>query len=208
MNLETFTHRLNELYQPPAGKLTFVEVPEMRYMMIDGEGDPDTSNFRASVKWLFSLAHLIKPQIKAKLGARFVEPPLECLFWSDQDVDFASGRKDLWKWRVMIVVLDFVTEELFQDAVVKAEARLGSRPASLGLESYREGRCVQTLHNGDYAGVAKVCQTLYRDFLPAHHAKPGGYYHEIYLNDPNRVAPENRRMVIRQPVASIELDAI
>lgn len=204
MNLETFTHRLNELYQPPAGELTFVDVPEMRYMMIDGEGAPDSADFHASVKWLFSLAHLIKPQIKKKLGARFVEPPLECLFWSHQSANFAVVDKDLWNWRVMIVVLDIVTEELFQEAAGKAEARLGSRPASLRLDSCLEGRCVQTLHIGDYSGVAKVCQNLYGDFLPAHQLEPQGYYHEIYLNDPNRVAPEKRRIVIRQPVISCQ----
>jgi hypothetical protein len=200
MNLDIFTHRLNELYQPPSGKLTLVDVPEMKYLMIDGTGDPQGPDFQAAVKWIFSLAHLIKPFIKETLGARFVEPPLECLFWSEEAEVFSTLSKDRWKWRVMIVVLDLVTDDLFQDAAAKAAARLGPAPNSLRLDSYTEGQCVQTLHVGDYSGVSDICRTLYHEFLPAHDLKPGGFYHEIYLNDPNRVAPEKRRIVVRQPV--------
>jgi len=29
---------------------------------------------------------------------------------------------------------------------------------------------------------------------------PNGHHHEIYLNDPNRVAPEKLATVLRQPV--------
>lgn len=200
MTLDTFTHRLNELYQPAAGQFTFVDMPEMRYMTIDGEGDPDAPSFRDSVKWLFSLAHLIKTRIKEELGPRFVEPPLECLFWSEEAAPFSSVRRELWKWRVMIVVLEMVSEEFFEEAVVRAEARLGPRPASVSIRSLGEGRCVQTRHVGDPSGVERVCRVLYDDFLPARNLKPQGCYHEIYLNDANRVAPEKRQIVIRQSV--------
>ena len=200
MTLDTFTRRLNELYHPPAGTFTFVDMPEMRYMTIDGTGDPDARAFRDAVKWLFSVAHFIKPRIKETRGPRFVEPPLECLFWSEKAGHFASVERKQWKWRVMIVVLEMVTEEFFEDAVSKAEARRGPRPESLTIRALAEGRCVQTLHIGDTSGVAPVCRALYHDFLPARDLKPQGFYHEIYLTDPTRVAPERRRMVLRQPV--------
>jgi hypothetical protein len=200
MTLETFTHRLNELYQPAVGQFTLVDVPEMNYLMIDGAGNPESGDFRAAVKRLFSLAHLIKPFIREKLGARFVEPPLECLFWSDGDAPLPTVDKDLWKWRVMIVVLEDVTENLFEEVAVKVAEKLGPAPASQRLAAYREGLSVQTLHVGDYSGVEPVCRALYGDFLPVRHLRPQGFYHEIYLNDPNRVAPEKRRIVIRQPV--------
>lgn len=201
MNIDVFTHRLNELYQPPAGEFTLLDVPQMKYLMIDGAGDPAGAGFQKAVKWLFSLAHCIKPHIRKKLGPRFVEPPLECLFWSEQAGDFSKLSKDQWRWRVMIVVLDDVTDGLFRDVVEKVSARLGLPPASLRMGYYDEGSCVQTMHVGDSSGVAEICRALYEDFLPARGLKPNGYYHEIYLNDPARVAPEKRRIVIRQPVA-------
>ena len=41
---------------------------------------------------------------------------------------------------------------------------------------------------------------LHNEFLPAHHLVPNGHHHEIYLTDPNRVAPEKLKTVLRQPV--------
>jgi hypothetical protein len=178
-----------------------VDVPEMKYMMIDGAGNPEDAEFKAAVKWLFSLAHIIKPHVREKLGKRFVEPPLECLFWTDRPKPFSRTSKEDWKWRVMIVMLDIVTEDIFSEAVARAAARLGPAPVSLKLEYHREGRCVQTMHVGDYSGVAAVCHDLYEKFLPSRRLKPAGHYHEIYLNDPDRVAPDKRKVVIRQPVA-------
>lgn len=179
MNLDVFTKRLHELYQPPVGEFTLVDMPEMKYMMIDGAGDPEGAEFKAAVKWVFSLAHFIKPHIKEKLGKRFVEPPLECLFWTDRPEPFAQANKADWKWRVMIVVLDLVTDDLFAEAVAQATARLGPSPASLKLEYYSEARCVQTMHVGDYSGVATVCRDLYGNFLPSRQLKSVGLYHEI-----------------------------
>jgi hypothetical protein len=201
MNIDVFENRLSELYQPPAGEFTIVDMPEMKYMMIDGSGDPEGGDFKAAVKWLFSIAHFIKPHIKEKLGKRFVEPPMECLFWSDGKANFSEASKDKWRWRVMIVVLEYVTEDFFQNAVEKVAARLGAAPSSLALGYANEGKCVQTKHVGDYAGVEAVCKKLYGEYLPANRLRPSGPYHEIYLNDPDRVAPEKRQIVIRQPVA-------
>jgi hypothetical protein len=43
---------------------------------------------------------------------------------------------------------------------------------------------------------------LHREYLPAHHLVANGPHHEIYLTDPQRVAPEKQRTVLRQPVRS------
>lgn len=200
MNLNVFENRLNELYQPPVGEFTAVDMPEMKYMMIDGAGDPEGAGFKAAVKWLFSLAHFIKPHIKEKLGKRFVEPPLECLFWADEATNFATTSRNQWKWRVMIVVLEYVTDEIFRDATGKVSAKLGAAPESLSLGIYIEGKCVQAKYIGDHAGVGDICAKLYGEYLPANRLKPNGPYHEIYLTDPDRTAPERRQIVIRQPV--------
>jgi len=57
------------------------------------------------------------------------------------------------------------------------------------------------MHVGDYEGIRALCDELYNVYLPENNLKPNGYYHEIYLNDPNRTAPKKLRIVIRQPVA-------
>ena len=75
-------------------------------------------------------------------------------------------------------------------------------PAGLRLESYREGLSAQIMHVGHPSAEAPTIARLHREFLPAHELIPNGYHHEIYLADPNRVAPEKLKTVLRQPVCS------
>jgi hypothetical protein len=200
MNVEAFHERLRELYLPPEKQFTLVDVPEIRFAVVDGDGSPESDECREAVKWLYSVVHLVKPLVKKRMRQHFVEPPLECLCWADREQDFLEGRKEKWKWRVMVAFVDWITQEQFEDAVSEIVGKRGPAPKTLRLASLHEGKSVQTMHVGDYKEVGAVCRKLYNEYLPKSNLKPNGYYHEIYLNDPARTAPKNRRIVIRQPV--------
>jgi hypothetical protein len=200
MNVEQFHARLKELYLPPKHQFTMVDVPEIRYAVIDGKGNPGNGKSAEAAKWLYSVVHMIKPFVKERMGVNFVEPPLEYLFWAENEKDFIAGNKDKWSWRAMIVFIDWITREHFEEAVAKVEQKLGPAPETLRLENLHEGKCVQIMHVGDYKEISRVCDELYNQYLPENKLKPNGYYHEIYLNDPLRTAPNKRKIVIRQPV--------
>lgn len=200
MNVEEFHARLRELYLPPAGQFTMVDVPEIRFAVIDGNGNPEGDKGAEAAKWLYSVVHLVKPLVKERMGKNFVEPPLEWLYWAENESDFIEGNRDKWNWRAMVAFIDWITSEQFVDAVAEAEQKRGPAPETLRLENLHEGRCVQFLHVGDYEGIGAVCEELYREYLPQNDLKPNGHYHEIYLNDPARTAPQKRKLVIRQPV--------
>jgi hypothetical protein len=200
MNVEEFHQRLDELYLPPEDEFTRVDVPEIRYAMIDGTGNPEQPEFANATKWLYSLVHIIKPYMKERMGKNFADPPLEVQFWAENEKDFIDRVKDKWHWRVMVVFTDWIDQERFTDAVAAVEQKLGSPPKTLRMENITEGKSVQIQHIGDYDQVQAICDELYNQYLPSQNLKPNGYYHEIYLNDPKRTAPEKRRFVIRQPV--------
>jgi len=61
---------------------------------------------------------------------------------------------------------------------------------------------VQIMHVGPPAAEAATIGRMHREFLPAHKLLPNGYHHEIYLTDPDRVALEKLKTVLRQPVRS------
>lgn len=149
-------------------------------MAIDGEGNPENTTINEYMKWLYSIAHLVKPLVKKRMGKNFIEPPVECLFWADKEKDFISGNKDKWKWRVMVVLIDWITQEQFNAAVTEVEGKRGPAPKTLRLESLCEGKSVQIMHIGDYRAVEKIREKPYREFLPKNNLKPNGYYHEIY----------------------------
>lgn len=201
MKTDDLKARLKELYLPTTKDFVFVNVPEMQYVMIDGEGNPDGARFKHAVRWLFTAVHPIKLIARERMGRDFVEPPLEGLWWADDMNDFIAADKDRMKWRLMIVTADWVTEDMFEQAVATASERLGEVPDSLRLARFDEGRCVQIMHIGDYSkAAAALARRLHHEFLPEHNLVVNGHHHEIYLSDPDRVAPEKMRTVLRQPV--------
>lgn len=193
--------RMKELYLPPADDFVLVDVPAMRYLMIDGRGAADRAALDHAVKWLFAAIFPVKRIARERMGRHFVEPPLEGLWWADDIQDFICGKRDKLNWRMMIVFEpDWLTPAMFDDGVAAAKDRLGEPPESLRLERYHEGLSVQIMHIGPPSEEAGTIGRLHREFLPAHHLVPNGHHHEVYLTDPNRTAPEKMRTVLRQPV--------
>lgn len=193
--------RLKELYLPPADSFVLVDVPAMRYVAIDGRGAADRSALDHAVKWLWAVIYPIKAIARERMGRNFVQPPLEGLWWADDTEDFIRAKKDRLNWRMMIVFEpDWLTEQMFDDGVSAAQARLGQPPATLRLETRHEGLSAQTMYVGPPADEGPTIARMHREFLPARNLIPNGPHHEIYLTDPSRVAAEKSRIVLRQPV--------
>lgn len=56
-----FKNKLKHLYKPSAKKVEIVNVPQMNFLMVDGEGDPNTSqSFSDAIEALFPLAYTLK----------------------------------------------------------------------------------------------------------------------------------------------------
>jgi hypothetical protein len=191
---------LEELYLPPADDFVLVDVPRMKFFMVDGTGSPEDGPHAASLQWLFAAVYPIKRAAKQRMGRSFIEPPLEGLWWADDMADFAAGNKDRLKWRMMIPAPGWASEAMFSEAVAEAAKRLGDPPESLRLAALREGRSVQIMHVGRPAEEVATILRLHREFLPAHGLVPSGPHHEIYLTDPRRTAPQRMKTVLRQPV--------
>lgn len=194
---------LKQFYEPSAKDFAVVDVPEMLFVMIDGEGDPNVSPVYANaVQWLFSVSYALKFASKAN-GRDYGVLPLEGLWWADDMDDFVAGNKAKWKWTAMIAQPDWITADMFSAAVDKTKVKLGEPPASLRLEPFAEGLSVQIMHFGPYSAEAPTIARLHKEFLPANGLTESGHHHEIYISDPRRVAPEKLRTVIRQPVRRV-----
>ena len=60
-----FKKKLKHLYNSSASRVEIVEAPEMNFLMIDGQGDPNTSQaFQDAVEALYSLSYPLKFMIK------------------------------------------------------------------------------------------------------------------------------------------------
>ena len=196
-----FKKTLKHLYVPSAKEFALVDVPEMQFVMMDGEGAPGTSEaFQNSVQWLFSVSFPLKFISKKQMGRDYAVPPLEGLWWADDMNSFVTGEKDKWKWTMMMMVPDWITSKMYDEAVEKAAKKLGAQPGKLRLESFAEGLAVQIMHIGPYSGEGPTIARMHEEFLPENGLVANGHHHEIYLGDPRKTAPEKLKTVLRQPV--------
>lgn len=181
---------------------TLVDVPPLQYLMIDGEGNPNTAQaYKDSVEALYSLSYTLKFMVKRMpVGTDYGVMPLEGLWWADSMEDFSVERKDDWKWTSLLLQPDFITPDLVEAARRQAAAKktLPALPL-IRLERLEEGRCAQVLHIGPYAEEEPTIKLLH-GFIREQGLALRGTHHEIYLGDPRRAAPDRLQTIIRQPV--------
>jgi hypothetical protein len=197
-----FKKRLGALYSAPAKAPVIVEVPRMNFMMIDGAGDPNTSEeFQRAVEALFSTSYTLKFLIKkGPLAIDYGVLPLEGVWWADDMSAFTAGDKASWKWTLMIMQPEYVTPELFEQALEQVREKK-DLPAvdQLRLESFHEGLSAQLLHVGPYSAEAPTIERLHR-FIEDNGYRRRDKHREIYLSDLRRAAPEKLKTIIRQPI--------
>ena len=141
-----YKKELKHLYQPSMKEVQVVDVPQMNFLMIDGKGDPNTSQaFQDAVEALYSLAYTLKFMIKkGAAGIDYGVMPLEGLWWVDDMTQFSIDKKNEWKWTLMIMQPELVRVELFAEAV--EEVRKKKNPVALAnirFESFSEGKAAQ-----------------------------------------------------------------
>jgi hypothetical protein len=195
-----FLKARKDLYAPPKDPVA-VTVPPMRYLMLDGSGNPNTSPFyQAVVEALFSMAYTIKFAIKKSSGTDYGVLPLEGLWWADDPQSFLNQEKDLWSWTMMIAQPDLVKEEVVEKARAKAKKKKGLPLLDqVRFEAYDEGLCAQMMHIGPYSAEGPNIARMHA-FIEQQGCRISGKHHEIYLSDVRRTAPEKLRTILRQPM--------
>lgn len=189
--------QLPSLYRP-AQQPHFVEVPPLRYAMIDGRGAPGGDMFQHAIETLFTFSYRVKFLLK-KAGTDFVVMPLEGLWWADDMADFMQDRRDNWRWTLMVLQPDFVPTDTLSRARASVAEKLGEPAvAAMRVAELQEGRCAQVLHLGPFATEAPVIADLHAT-IAAQGGTLSGRHHEIYLSDFRRTAPEKLRTILRQP---------
>ncbi len=201
-----FKKTLKHLYQPGKTDFELVDVPEMQFLMIDGNGDPNTAiEYQHALEALYAVAYKLKFLSKKQLERDYVVPPLEGLWWAEDMDAFTTQRdKSQWSWTMMIMTPEWIAPEMFEQALAASSAK--EPPAALDklrLEAYHEGLSAHILHIGSYDDEAPTLARLHHEWMPANGLTFNGLHHEIYLSDPRRVAPEKLKTVLRQPVGRI-----
>lgn len=197
---------LKHLFTPSTKQIGVVDVPPLPYLMIDGEGNPNTSQeYVEALQALYNMAYAIRAICKEE-GDVFTVMPLEGLWMVKgmegvpEDFQLTPTDKDNFVWTMMILQPDFVTVDMVEQARENVSKKKPAPPrlAQVYFETYHEGDAAQLMHIGPYAdegpNIAKIHQ-----YIAENGWKLSKKHHEIYLSDPRKVAPEKMKTVIRQP---------
>lgn len=193
--------QLSLLYRVSSKAVVEVDVPPLSYLMIDGEGDPNTSpDYARAVEALFSVSYVTKFAVKrSPLGLDYGVMPLEGLWWADDWSAFTAADKVRWKWTMMILQPDIVPEAFIHRAMdeIISKKKLAAAK-NLRLEKFHEGRSAQILHIGPFSEEGPTIAKVHA-FIEER-STLRGKHHEIYLSDIRRAAPQKWRTIIRQPM--------
>lgn len=196
-----YKKELKHLYRPSAKKVETVDMPVMNYLMIDGEGRPDNEDFQNAIEALYPLSYTLKFMIKkGEIGIDYGVLPLEGLWWADDMSAFTEEKKDSWKWTLMIMQPELVTEAMVESAL--ESVRKKKKPSALEkirFTSFDEGKVAQTLHIGPFSEEGPTVERVH-NYIHECGSERRGKHHEVYLSDIRRAAPEKWKTIIRQPM--------
>jgi hypothetical protein len=192
---------LKQLYHASAKEVVQVRVPQFKYLMVDGKGNPNTSpEYAQAVEALFAVSYTAKFAVKkSPLAIDYAVMPLEGLWWADDMSAFIADDKANWKWTMMILQPSFVKDEVIKAAIAEA-GRKKQLPAitKLRLEEFAEGLCAQMLHVGPFSEEGPTVARLH-EFIDAREGRTGKH-HEIYLSDIRRADPRKWKTILRHPM--------
>jgi hypothetical protein len=195
-------------YSSSAKQVQVVDVPRLNFLMIDGAIEPGHAPgtsplFQENMQALYGSAYTLKFMLKQRKDEPIDYPvmALEGLWWVE-DGHFDIKIKDNWFYTLMIVQPDFITPDLFNEALAQLRKKKGDQPgfSRLRLESFEEGLCVQMLHVGPYDTEPATVEKM-DAFIQAKGYTKRGEHHEIYLGNPLRADPSKLKTILRHPVS-------
>ena len=196
------------LYMPKATP-TIVEVPEMKFIAVNGSGNPNEPDgeYHQALGILYPVAYALKMSYKTDYKIEgffeYVVPPLEGFWWQNGVEGVCYSDKSAFNWISVIRLPDFITKKDFDWAVETASKKKKIDCSAAEFLTFDEGLCVQIMHVGAFdnepATVAMMDKYLeengyVNDFTAERR------HHEIYLSDPRKVPPEKCKTVIRHPI--------
>ena len=193
---------LKEFYRSSAKKVQIVTPPSMNFLKIDGQGNPNTSAaFQDAVATLFAVSYTLKFTVKkGEMAIDYGVMPLEGLWHADNIEVFDAEDKDSWRWTLMVMQPEFITEAMVLEAKETAQKKNKAPLADkLRFEIFEEGKAAQIMHVGPFSDEGPTVDTLHA-YIKENGFEQTGAHHEIYLSDIRRAAPQNWKTIIRQPI--------
>lgn len=196
-----FTEKFPDLYTAEHRTVSFVTVPSLPYLCVQGNGHPSvTDQFETAVQTLYGIAFSLKVYLKRKEVEGFTDyfmPPLETLRTE------LKQPKEKRQRQMLILQPGSVTEHhvnhVYEVAKMKHQDKILPTVKRITL---KENTCIQTLHIWPYDKQEETCKFLYEEAKKANYTITGPH-HEIYLNDARRTPQDKLQTIVRYQVTPL-----
>lgn len=204
MKYEWKKHEKN-LYLP-GNKPVLVTVPEQKFFMISGKGNPNSEKFLEKVSVLYSLAYAVRMMPRQGYTPEgyfeYTVYPLEGVWdLTEEGRKLPELNKDELVYTIMIRQPDFVTQEVADRAfetVKKKKPHPFLNEVSFG--TMEDGLSVQMMHIGSYDDEMRTFGQMKR-FIQENNLEITTLAHrEIYISDPRKTEQSRLKTVLRYRV--------
>lgn len=178
-----------------------ISVPRMKFVTINGEGNPNDTPFLEDVKALYAMTYKVKMSYKREYPPKDYEAykisPLEGV-WDLIDYSKPAENKNNLKYTIMIQQPSFFNKDLF-DMFLEEIIKKGnvSRAPQLRYEVIEEGLCCQMLHIGPYENEPETFSIMESYVNELGYMRLSKIHKEIYLSDPRRSKQESLKTILR-----------
>ncbi|MDO5714920.1 MAG: GyrI-like domain-containing protein [Tissierellia bacterium] len=186
-------------------KPQIIEVPDQKFIMIYGEGDPNGMDFSNRVSALFTLAYGIKMLFKKmhkdekdSSYTDFTVFPLEGIWRKDSGESFDKNKL---KYMIMIKQPDFITGDFFDLAIKNVrEKKPNKLYDEITFDIVEGGKGVQILHIGSFDTEPYSFEKMESFMEEYGFVRKSDFHTEIYLSNKNRTSEENLKTILRYRV--------
>jgi len=207
-NVLDYKKEYKDLYSPKNEPMK-IDIPEITFVAIEGKGNPNDKDgeYQKALEIIYGIQYAIKMSKKGDFIPNgyfdYVVPPLEGLWWSDNEINFPIKDKTNFFWISMIRLPEYVTKDVFEWASIEVNKKKKIDTKKAKFLKIKEGLCVQMMHIGSYDDEPKTIKIMEEYIVKNNFVNDIGSkrkHHEIYLSDPRKAETSKMKTILRIPI--------
>ena len=194
-----------EIYLPKT-QPELIDVPEFQYIVLSGEGNPNSELFSKCIEALYSVAYAVKMNLK-----KAKKPPKGYHDWTvypltgiwditEEAKQNYTGtlNKDELVFDLMIRQPNFISKSFFYEMIEFTKNKKSNELLNkIEFKKIKDGKCIQMLHVGSFDDEPKSFARM-EEFANGLNLKRKSKSHrEIYLSDFRRVPEQKLKTTLR-----------
>ncbi|MFY9243648.1 MAG: GyrI-like domain-containing protein [Polaribacter sp.] len=194
-----------KIYLPKTNPV-IVDIPEYKYLTINGEGNPNNDFFSEHIAVLYSISYTLKMGLKKNHNqpndyTDYTVYPLEGN-WdlksnSKKNANNTINKNDL-TYKLMIRQPDFIDATLFEESLeIVKRKKPHELLTKVNFEKITEGKCIQMLHVGSFDDEPKTFKVMEEFAKKENLLRVSKAHKEIYISDFRKVTEEKLKTVLR-----------